>query len=49
MDLIIVTAEQWKNLQAIRQKGAHIQFAHADGRNTTLPDHGGADVHLALL
>lgn len=33
----------------VRQKGSHIRFAHADGRKTTIPDHGGKDVPVGLL
>ena len=32
-----------------RQKGSHIRYAHADGRKTTIPDHGGKDVPKGLL
>jgi predicted RNA binding protein YcfA (HicA-like mRNA interferase family) len=33
----------------VRQKGSHIRFAHADGRKTTIPDHGSKDVPHGLL
>jgi predicted RNA binding protein YcfA (HicA-like mRNA interferase family) len=33
----------------IRQKGAHCQFRHPDGRQTTVPDHRGRDVSPFLL
>ena len=33
----------------VRQRGSHMQFRHADGRGTTVPDHGGRDVSPALL
>ena len=33
----------------IRQRGSHKQFRHADGRNTTVPVHGGRDISPALL
>ena len=35
--------------QAVRQKGSHIRFTHADGRRTTIPDHGNKDVPKGLL
>ena len=34
---------------AVRQKGSHIRFEHADGRKTTVPDHGGKDVPIGLM
>ena len=33
----------------VRQRGAHMQFRHADGRATTVPDHGGRDISPSLL
>ena len=33
----------------IRQKGSHQQFRHSDGRQTTVPDHGGRDLSPILL
>jgi predicted RNA binding protein YcfA (HicA-like mRNA interferase family) len=33
----------------VRQRGSHMQFRHADGRATTVPDHGGRDVSPLLL
>jgi len=33
----------------VRQKGSHIRFAHADGRKTTIPNHGNKDVPHGLL
>lgn len=33
----------------VRQRGSHLQFRHADGRATTVPDHGGRDISPALL
>ena len=33
----------------IRQRGAHKQFRHADGRATTVPFHAGRDVAPTLL
>jgi predicted RNA binding protein YcfA (HicA-like mRNA interferase family) len=33
----------------VRQRGSHMQFRHADGRATTVPDHAGRDVSPSLL
>ena len=33
----------------VRQKGSHKQFAHSDGRRTTVPVHPGRDIFPALL
>jgi predicted RNA binding protein YcfA (HicA-like mRNA interferase family) len=33
----------------VRQKGAHKQFRHADGRGTTVPFHPGRDISPTLL
>ena len=33
----------------VRQRGSHMQFRHADGRGTTVPDHGGRDISPSLL
>ena len=33
----------------VRQRGSHKQFRHADGRGTTVPDHGGRDIAPPLL
>lgn len=33
----------------IRQRGSHRQFRHADGRQTTVPDHAGRDLSPILL
>lgn len=35
--------------QAVRQKGSHIRFVHADGRKTTIPNHGSKSVPRGLL
>uniref|UniRef100_UPI0040566F6C type II toxin-antitoxin system HicA family toxin n=1 Tax=Candidatus Electrothrix sp. TaxID=2170559 RepID=UPI0040566F6C len=40
---------QRMGLQKTRQKGSHIRYAHADGRKTTIPDHGDKDVPKGLL
>jgi predicted RNA binding protein YcfA (HicA-like mRNA interferase family) len=33
----------------VRQRGAHKQFRHADGRGTTVPFHKGQDIAPVLL
>jgi len=33
----------------IRQRGAHIQFRHPDGRGTTVPFHQGRDISPIML
>ncbi len=33
----------------VRQRGSHKQFRHADGRQTTVPFHGGRDLAPPLL
>ena len=33
----------------VRQRGSHKQFAHADGRRTTVPVHRGRDIAPVLL
>lgn len=35
--------------EEIRQRGSHKQFRHPDGRNTTVPFHGGRDISPVLL
>lgn len=32
-----------------RQRGSHMQYRHADGRGTTVPNHSGRDVSPVLL
>jgi predicted RNA binding protein YcfA (HicA-like mRNA interferase family) len=34
---------------AVRQRGSHIQYRHADGRGTTVPLHQGRDIAPPLL
>jgi predicted RNA binding protein YcfA (HicA-like mRNA interferase family) len=34
---------------AIRQRGSHIQYRHANGRGTTVPMHKGRDIAPSLL
>jgi predicted RNA binding protein YcfA (HicA-like mRNA interferase family) len=33
----------------VRQRGAHRQLRHPDGRGTTVPDHKGRDIAPGLL
>ena len=33
----------------VRQRGSHKQFRHADGRGTTVPEHGGRDISPVLI
>jgi len=33
----------------VRQSGSHMQYRHADGRGTTVPNHAGRDVSPILL
>jgi predicted RNA binding protein YcfA (HicA-like mRNA interferase family) len=33
---------------AVRQKGSHVFYRHADGRTTTLPNHGNKDLARPL-
>jgi predicted RNA binding protein YcfA (HicA-like mRNA interferase family) len=34
---------------AVRQKGSHVFYRHADGRTTTLPNHGNKDIARPLI
>ena len=34
---------------AVRQKGSHVFYRHADGRTTTLPNHDGRDISRPLM
>jgi predicted RNA binding protein YcfA (HicA-like mRNA interferase family) len=34
---------------AVRQKGSHVFYRHADGRATTLPNHGNRDIARPLM
>jgi predicted RNA binding protein YcfA (HicA-like mRNA interferase family) len=38
-----------RGFTCVRQRGSHMQFRHADGRATTVPDHGGRDISPSLL
>jgi predicted RNA binding protein YcfA (HicA-like mRNA interferase family) len=33
----------------VRQRGSHMQYRHADGRGTTVPNHSGRDISPILL
>jgi len=35
--------------EEVRQRGSHKQFRHPDGRQTTVPVHGGRDISPILL
>jgi len=37
------------DFEEIRQRGSHKQFRHPDGRQTTVPFHGGRDISPILL
>ena len=45
----VVTRLVSLGFEEVRQKGAHKQFRHADGRCTTVPFHKGRDVSPILL
>lgn len=34
---------------AVRQKGSHVFYRHADGKTTTLPNHGNRDIARPLM
>jgi predicted RNA binding protein YcfA (HicA-like mRNA interferase family) len=34
---------------AVRQKGSHVFYRHADGRTTTVPNHAGRDLARPLI
>jgi len=34
---------------AVRQKGSYVFYRHADGRTTTLPNHGNRDIARPLM
>ncbi len=38
-----------RDFVCVRQRGSHMQFRHADGRATTVPDHAGRDISPSLL
>lgn len=35
--------------EAVRQRGSHVFYRHADGRTTTVPNHTGRDISRPLL
>lgn len=35
--------------QAIRQRGSHVFYRHADGRTTVVPNHPGRDIPPGLV
>jgi predicted RNA binding protein YcfA (HicA-like mRNA interferase family) len=35
--------------QAVRQRGSHVFYRHADGRTTTVPHHSGRDLSRPLI
>lgn len=35
--------------EAVRSRGSHVFYRHADGRTTTLPHHAGRDIARPLL
>ena len=45
------SAACWNRLgfTAVRQRGSHVQYRHADGRGTTVPLHKGRDIAPPLL
>ena len=44
-----VTILKRLGFEEVRQKGAHKQFRHPDGRCTTVPFHKGRDISPILL
>lgn len=34
---------------AVRQRGSHVRFKHAEGRGTTVPNHSGEEVARGTL
>jgi len=47
--LQVVRALENLDFVEVRQRGAHKQFRHADGRGTTVPFHKGRDISPSLL
>ena len=47
--LEVVRALERLGFVEVRQRGAHKQFRHADGRGTTVPFHQGSDIAPPLL
>jgi predicted RNA binding protein YcfA (HicA-like mRNA interferase family) len=40
---------QQLGFEAVRQKGSHVVFRHADGRGTAVPNHPCRDLSRALI
>jgi predicted RNA binding protein YcfA (HicA-like mRNA interferase family) len=47
--LEVITLLEALGFVEVRQRGAHKQFRHADGRGTTVPFHKGRDIAPPLL
>ena len=47
--LEVVRALETLGFAEVRQRGAHKQFRHHDGRGTTVPFHKGRDISPSLL
>lgn len=53
--LPVITAREFEKIlfllqfKAVRQKGSHIFYRHADGRYTTLPHHKGQILNRPLI
>jgi len=47
--LQVVSRLQALGFNEVRQRGAHKQFRHPDGRGTTVPFHKGRDISPVLL
>ena len=47
--LEVVRALESLGFVEVRQRGAHKQFRHPDGRGTTVPFHKGCDIAPTLL
>jgi predicted RNA binding protein YcfA (HicA-like mRNA interferase family) len=45
----VVTRLEALGFVEVRQRGAHKQFRHSDGRGTTVPFHKGRDIAPVLL
>jgi len=45
----VVRALEGLGFAEVRQRGAHKQFRHPDGRGTTVPFHKGRDIAPSLL
>lgn len=45
----VVALLEAHGFEEVRQRGAHKQLRHADGRSTTVPFHAGRDVSPTLL